>query len=492
MQKPIIIIGAGIGGLSAAIRLAAAGRRVIIYEQNETVGGKMNQVCAGGFRWDTGPSVITMRPVLEDLFAAAGRRLTDYLTLLRVEPLTRYFYPDGVVLDATRDLARMAEQIAALDERDVEGYLAYLAYVARLHRLTGPTFIYDEPPTWRSLLKVPPTQALQIDGLRKMDTAIRSFVRSPYLRQLLGRFATYVGASPYLAPATLNVIGHVELTGGVWYPQGGIYTIAQALARLAGELGVELHTGCPIQKIALDGQQVQGVVLPDGALQVAEAVIANVDVSTVYQNLLPPGTISLARYRQLTEFDPSCSGFILLLGLNRSHPNLAHHNIFFSGDYPGEFADIFERGVPPAEPTIYVAITAKTDPDHAPPGDENWFVLVNAPPLGPAFDWTTQAAAYRDLVLARLAHFGLNLRNAIQVEHRLTPLDLARQTGAWRGALYGLSSNSPWTAFRRPANRARDVRGLYFAGGTTHPGGGVPMVMLSGQVTAGMVLKDSG
>lgn len=492
MASPVIVVGAGIGGLSAAIRLAAAGQPVVIFEQNSAVGGKMGEVRAKGFRWDTGPSVITMRHVFEDLFAAAGRRLKDYLTLVPVEPLTRYFYPDGVVLDASRDLSKMAAQIAALDERDVEGYLAYLAYAARIHRITGPVFIYDRPPTWRSFTRVPLGDALRIDPWRKMDRAIRSFVRSPHLRQLLGRFATYVGASPYQAPATLNVIAHVELTGGVWYPQGGVYTIANCLAELATELGVEIHTNCPVQKIETTGHAVDGVRLGDGSLVRAQAVIANVDVNTVYQKLLPASDTTAKKVEKLNRLEPSCSGFLLLLGLDKQHLELAHHNIFFSGDYRREFADIFQRGMPPEEPTIYVAITSKTDAAHAPPGGENWFVLVNAPPLGPEFDWTTQATIYRGLVLDKLAQFGFEVRPHIQVERMLTPADLARSTGAWRGALYGVSSNSPWTAFRRPHNRAGDVRGLYFVGGTTHPGGGVPMVTLSGKVAAAMVLEDFG
>jgi phytoene desaturase len=181
---------------------------------------------------------------------------------------------------------------------------------------------------------------------------------------------------------------------------------------------------------------------------------------------------------------------VLLLGVKGQHPQLAHHNIFFSRDYRREFEDIFQRGIPPTDPTVYVAITSKSDPDHAPPGGENWFVLVNTPPLGPRFDWTAQTAAYRDLVLAKLAEFGFDVRPKIEVEQILTPLDLQRFTGAWRGALYGASPNSPFTAFRRPHNRCPDVRGLYFVGGTTHPGGGVPMVMLSGKVVTGMIAKD--
>jgi len=489
MAKPVVVIGAGIGGLSAAIRLAAAGQKVVVFEQNPAVGGKMGQIYEAGYRWDTGPSVITMRPVFEELFAIAGRNLDDYLTLLPVEPLTRYFYPDGTVLDASRDLSDMARQIAALDERDVEGYLAYLAYAARLHRITGPTFIYNRPPTWRSFFDVPLRDALKVDAWRSMDSAIGSFVRSPHLRQLLGRFATYVGASPYQAPATLNVIAHVELTGGVWYPQGGVYSIARALAQLATELGVEIRTGCPVQQIITGPAGVQGVALTSGATQPAAAVVANVDVATVYQKLLPANSNTNRRLARLRRVEPSCSGFILLLGVDKQHPQLAHHNIFFSGDYPREFTDIFQRGIAPEEPTIYAAITAKTDPAHAPNGAENWFVLVNAPPLGPQFDWSTQAENYREQVLARLARFGLDVREHIRVEKMLTPVDLERLTGARRGALYGASSNSMWAAFRRPHNRAPNVAGLYFAGGTTHPGGGVPMVTLSGKVAAQMVLE---
>ncbi len=492
MAEPIVVIGAGIGGLSTAIRLATAGHSVKIFEQNPKVGGKMNEVQDCGFRWDTGPSVITMRPVFEDLFATAGRCLDDYITLQPVDPLTRYFYPDGTIFDASRDLSEMTQQIAALDERDVEGYFSFLAYAARLHRITGPAFIYDQPPTWRSFTKVPPTDALKVDPWRTMDAAIRSHVHSPHLRQLLGRFATYVGASPYQAPATLNVIAHVELAGGVWYPKGGIYAIAQGLAKLAEELGVEIHTNCPAQQIMTEAGKVTGVLLADDTVQPAKTVIANVDVASVYHHLLSNDPSLKRRQAKLDAAEPSSSGFILMLGVNKEHPELAHHNIFFSSDYQNEFKDIFQRDIPPAEPTIYVAITSKTDVDHAPPGSENWFVLVNVPPIGPNFDWDLQANAYRDLILAQMAEFGFDVRQHIEVEHQLTPLDLARLTGAQRGALYGASSNSPWAAFRRPHNRAKDVNGLYFVGGTTHPGGGVPMVTLSGRVVAELVAEDLG
>lgn len=493
-QNPVVVIGGGIGGLAAAIRLAAAGRAVTILEQAPTVGGKMSQITADGYRWDTGPSVITMRHVFESLFASAGRRLDDYLDLQPLEPLTRYFYEDGSILDASRDWSNMAATIAAWEPRDVAGYLRFLAYAAELHRITGPVFIYDRPPTPASFLRVPPWDMLKVDAWSTLDQAIRRHVRDPRLRQMLGRFATYVGASPYRAPATLGVIAHVELTGGVWYPRGGIYRIAEALARLASELGVEIRTGTRVTQIDVASARVRGVKVTDAFAHpspeefiAADTVIANVDVTTVYDKLLPPTAVRPALRNRLHSHESSCSGFILLLGVRRSHPNLAHHNIFFAQDYRREFEDIFTRGIPPTDPTIYVAISSKTDPDHAPPGCENWFILVNAPALGPAYDWSTQAQAYRDHVLATLARKGLDVRSSIDSERILTPHDIATRTGAHRGALYGISSNNPLNAFRRPHNRAVDIAGLYFAGGTTHPGGGVPMVTLSGMLVADLI-----
>jgi phytoene desaturase len=499
----VAVVGAGIGGLSAAIRLAAAGLRVAMYEKNPTPGGKMGQIERDGFRWDTGPSVITMRHVFEELFAVAGRSLGDYLTLLPVEPLTRYFYGDGTVLDASSDLTVMLPQIEQLEPRDVEGYLAYLAYAARIHRITGPVFIYDRPPRPSSFAQVPVREWPAADPLRTMSQAIDHFVRSPYLRQLLGRFATYVGGSPYSAPATLNVIAHVELSGGVWYPQGGIFAIAEAMTRLATELGVAIHADCAVEQIQIEDGRATGLLLADGRRVTARAVVANVDVATTYSRLLPPLPAVTKRLRHLQAQEPSCSGFVLLLGVAAAGgsrvaggpelaigPDLAHHNIFFSADYRREFREIFEQGVPPSDPTVYVAITSKTDADHAPPGAENWFVLVNAPALDDGFDWATNAGAYRDVVLRTLASFGLDLSGRILTESMLTPVDLAAMSGAWRGALYGASANSKWTAFRRPHNRSADFAGLYFAGGTTHPGGGVPMVTLSGGVAAGLLLED--
>ncbi len=516
MQTPdIIVIGAGIGGLSAAIRLAAAGKRVLVLERDDRVGGKMSEVTHTGFRFDTGPSVITMRPVFEELFSSVGRRLEDYLTLLPVEPLTRYFYPDGTCLDISRALAGTLAQIAALNSRDVEGYLSFLARAAYLNRITSPVFTYGPPPAPASFLKVHPLDALRVgvDALQNMDALIRQHVHHPHLRQLLRRFATYVGSNPYQATGTLAVIAHVELNEGVWYPQGGIYAIARSYERLARELGVDIRTGAGVERVRVarshkkNRWRVIGVALQNGETLDTGHVIANLDVSTVYEKLLcvPRGIRSSApesdhtsgpksaftrRAAQLDRMETSCSGFVMLLGVEAQHPQLAHHNILFSADYKREFDQIFRDGQPPDDPTIYIAITSKTDPDHAPPGCENWFVLVNVPAADERYDWDSRRDEYTQLVLNCLAQHGLDIRPYIKVMHIFTPHDLERMNGARRGSLYGVSFNDRLAPFKRPGNRAPDVAGLYFAGGTTHPGGGVPMVTLSGKAVASMILEQ--
>lgn len=489
MSEHIVIVGAGPGGLSAAIHLASSGRRVTVLEKNETVGGKMNAVCEMGYRWDTGPTVITLPHILADLFASANRRVQDYLTLVPIDPLTRYVYPDGATLDINSSLAQTVSNIEALDAQDVAGYLRFLAYAARMYRITAPVILYGDPPSLQRVLSLPVKDMISVDLMLSMVGAIRARVRSTYLRNIFSRFATYLGASPYTARAYLNVIAHVELTAGLWYPIGGTVQIARAYRRLAEELGAEIHTGARVTQILVEDGAARGVTTADGRIVHADAVIADVDATTVYHELIPE-LRNTSRLKRWTTRPFSCSGFVMLLGIDQQHPQLMHHNIFFSPNYAAEFDAIFKRGVPPQEPTIYIAITAKTDPGHAPPGSENWFVMCNVPPVGPGWNWERDTGRYRALVLERLAGVGLDVRGHIQVERMITPLDIERLTGAWRGALYGHSFNPPFSSFQRPHNRCPDVRRLYFAGGTTHPGGGVPLVTLSGKTAARMAIQD--
>ena len=287
-------------------------------------------------------------------------------------------------------------------------------------------------------------------------------------------------------PGPLAAAGYKLIDPGRYQPLNNDFSSQIAAFK---DAGVEIVTGARVEQIIVEGGRAAGVRVA-GETIAADAVIADIDVATVYERLLPAGSFPERRLRRLTRAEPSCSGFILMLGVQGEEARLAHHNILFSNDYAAEFSDIFSRGVPPDDTTIYIAITSKTDADHAPPGCENWFVLVNAPALGEHFDWATQAADYRERVLAALGRFGFDLRGRFLSERMLTPVDLERMSGARRGALYGLSSNDRFNALRRPHNRAPDIRRLYFAGGTTHPGGGVPMVTLSGKVAARLALED--
>ncbi len=491
----IAVIGAGMGGMAAAIRLAAAGHQVEIFEKNERVGGKLNLLEEGGFRWDTGPSLITMPFVYHDLFAAAGKRLEDYVELVPIEPICRYFYPDAkrTIFDASDSVAKMTAEIEQLEPRDVEAYFRFMAYSRRLYHLTAEVFLFRGLNAARDLLRMNPRAMFKIDPFRTVHQAVAASFKDPRLVQLFDRYATYNGSSPYLAPATLNIIPYVELGMGGWYVHGGLYALARAYQKLAQELGVIIHTGLEwaVEQIVMNGKRVRAVRLKSGLEVEANIVVANTDAAYTYSQLLP----DKVRQPRLNQLEPSCSGFILFLGLDRQYSKLAHHNILFSRDYKKEFADIFERKTPPQDPTIYICWTGKTDPQHAPPGKSNLFVLVNAPYLSENFDWEVPGAIqnYRDLIVRRMEEAGLKgLHNSIEVERIMTPLDLSRLYNAERGAIYGLSSNNRFSAFLRPPNRARGVRGLYFVGGSTHPGGGVPLVTLSARIVADLIKQDAG
>lgn len=489
-SSQVIVVGAGLGGLATAIRLAAAGRRVLILEQNERVGGKLNLLQEAGYTFDTGPSLLTMPWVIEELFAAAGRRMADYLTLEQIEPTCRYHWLDGTTFNAWQRLPQLIQEVERLSPADVPGLFRFLAHTARIYDAVADTFLLKPFGGLHEL--VTPRLArdgLRIDALRSVDAAVRSFFRSPYLRQVFNRYATYNGSSPYRSPATFNVIAYIEFAEGGWYVRGGMYSLARALQQLAADLGVELRTSTPVARIAYQEGRVSGVHLASGERLPAAQVVVNADPSYAYRTLLPGQERTAAR---LARQETSCSGFVLFLGVNRVYAQLAHHNIFFSSDYPREFAAIFEKGVPAADPTIYVAATALTDPEHAPPGHMNLFVLVNAPTLGPRVHWEREAAAYRNLIVARLELMGLSdLGRHIVYERIWTPADIAARYNATGGAIYGWASNSPFAAFLRPPLRARGIDGLYFVGGGTHPGGGIPLVLLSGRAVAEYLAADT-
>lgn len=517
--KHCSIIGAGIGGLSAAIHLATLGYRVDLLERQPQVGGKLNYIYKDGFHFDTGPSLLTMPYVLRELFQAAGRRVEDYLDLIPLDITCRYFYRDGLILNAWRDHDRLAAEFARLNEHDGEALGRFIQYSRSIFQGAADPFLYHSLGGPMAALQAFLRYVLRgQDGQRELDAAldggmlerlramlaalspqtldqsVRSFFEDEHLRQLFDRYATYNGSSPYQVSAVYSIIPYVELADGGWYPRGGIYELARALERLARELGVNIQTGCDVQRILVERGAARGVVLADGHVLRSDLVVANSDVVTTHRTLLSPAVRDERMVQQLEQLEPSCSGFVLMLGTDKEYPQLAHHNIFFSDDYPAEFEDLFVRRVPLNDPTIYICATTRTDPSQAPAGHENLFVLVNAPYLTEASDWHNTAPAYRERILDLLAGYQQidlgDLREHIVCEAMLTPEDFRERYGANAGSIYGLSSNARMAPFVRPGNRSKTIRGLYFVGGSTHPGGGVPLVMLSGRIVAGLVHED--
>ena len=490
-NKSVIIIGAGLGGLAAAIRLASNGVRVTVLEKNRTPGGKVNIHRAAGYSFDTGASLLTMRHVLSDLFESAGRSLDDYLKLIPLDPICRYRWPDGVSFDASCDLEKTEREIERISSRaDAEGFRRFLIDARRKYEVAERTFLAHSLNDFPKLLRPRYARDLAaISSLRTLDAHVRRYFSSPHLRQLFNRFATYNGSSPYRVPATFALIPYVEFGLGAWYVRGGMYELPSALASLAQEMGVVMRMETEVDKILIEQGRACGVQLAGGEVLKCDAVVANSDAVDTYRRLIEKKERRIYTNRRIEKLEPSCSGFVLLLGSKQRYPQLAHHNIFFSSDYPAEFHSIFAELRPAADPTIYVCASSRTDESQAPTGHENLFVLVNAPATSLQTDWMVEAKGYRDLIVNRLEENGLHgLSDAIDYEHIITPADFEEMYNANRGSIYGISSNKRRNAFLRPPNKARDIEGLYFAGGATHPGGGIPLVLLSGKMVAELLL----
>ena len=485
MKRRVAVIGAGVGGLTCAALLAKAGLAVTVFEKNERVGGKLNWLEADGFSWDTGPSLLTMPYVFERLWERLGRRLEDDLELVLLPVTCRYRWTDGTVID---------EDGAFWERPDVA---RFLRYARGLYELSADAFLHhplDEwwrQLRWRNLSKL--RHLPKIASFRTMDAVVRRFFKhDPHLVQLFDRFATYNGSSPYSTPAAFNIISYVEAKFGGWYVKGGLYGIARALEKICLDLGVQILTGCEVQALGgIAGFHLQTVAERTGPF---DTVVCNQDVLTAYPRLLSEHPqAGQFRKTHLDRLTPSSSAFVLYLGVAKTYPELSHHNIFFSGDYPREFQQLFAERQPLDEPTIYVAVHSKNDPTRAPAGCENWFVLVNAPALtaSKGVEWPTVAQEYGDRIIARLeSRFGFTgLGDAIRVRRHFTPADFETRYLANAGSLYGFASHGVRAAFQRPKLQPAGLKDFYFVGGSTHPGGGLPLVCLSGQTVADKILR---
>ena len=482
----VIVIGGGVGGLSAAIGLAARGARVTLLEQNARLGGKLNVWEAGGFKFDTGPHVLTMLWALEEVFEAAGRTLSDVLTLIRLDTVCRYHFEGGETLDAPGDPERAAQAIARFAPGEEGGFRRFLDYARRVSDATTDPFLRQDfgaqvrgvptPAQWRQL-----KEFLALKPWRTLRDVIREHFRDPRLRQVFELYALYSGSHPARASGIFATVADVQWRQGTFYVQGGLYRLAEALREAAVSVGVTFQTDTRVTEVLVKGGRARGVVTAAGERLFADAVVCNADCLQALTTLVPPESRRAWTESRVTRIESSTSAFLLLLGVRGTYPQLAHHNSFLAADGEAEFTSIFDRARPAEDPTIGVACQSVTDPSKAPPGHSNLFVMTNPPALGDRFDWQREAPRYRDLVLTKLEHMGLSdLRERIVVEQNWTPLDLQSRYGAYRGAIYGLSSNGWRQGFLRPPQASPDVKGLYYVGGSTHPGGGVPLCALSG------------
>ncbi|TVQ12767.1 MAG: phytoene desaturase [Balneolaceae bacterium] len=491
-MKKILVIGAGIGGLSAAALLAAKGHSVTVIERNARAGGKMNEFRRDGFRFDTGPSLMTMPFVLEDLFGTCGKKLSDYVNLIPLDQICRYHYADGTIFNCYADREKTLQEIRRIAPEDSDAYIDFLGYCEKIYERTTGSFLENPLYSFSDFRNLNFADLLKIDALTTVSKRVDRVFRSDYMRMFFKRFTTYNGSSPFLAPATLNVIPHVELTLGGYYLNGGLYSLAEALERLGSELGVEFRYNESVRQITGKDRTVQGVITGTGEEITCDAVFSNSDAAETYSHLLTGNMADRRMRRKVEKAEPSCSGFVLLLGSDRKFDSLGHHTIFYSGDYKKEFDDLFVHMRPSEDPTIYVANTSHTEPGHAPAGMSNLFVLVNAPYLTADSDWESQKDGYALLIIKQLEQRGLTgLGDSLRVQSIITPADFYENYRSNRGSIYGTSSNDRLSAFRRPANKARSIRGLYLTGGSTHPGGGIPLTVLSARHAVTLFQRDN-
>jgi diapolycopene oxygenase len=491
-MKNIAIIGGGLAGLSAAIRLRADGHHVTIFEKNENIGGKLNLRKGEGYTFDTGPSILTMPWVLEKLFASAGRKLEDYMQIVRIEPQWRTFFEDGTQIDLSSDIPTLITELQKVSPEDAASLFDYLSYCAKQYELCLKSFYSHSLSGLSDLRRLHTLKDLMsMDPLKTMNQATKRYFKDPHLQQLFDFLIMYVGSSPYHAPAVLSQLGHVQLGLGIYYVKGGMYNIARGMQKLLNELQVEIRTQAEVAEIESNDGRATGLKLKSGEKFKADIIVSNLEVIPAHQTLLQHLPASKIEEKRLEAFVPTVSGLVLLLGVNRKYDHLAHHNFFFSQDPAKEFSDVFDSSIPTQDPTIYVGISSKSDPSHAPADGENLFVLTHVPPLKEGQSWEEHREHYRALVLNKLERMGVeNLRQHIVYEHQFIPDDLRALYGANGGSIYGIAADKKKNGGFKIPSRSNLLSNLYFVGGSTHPGGGVPMVTLSGQLTADLIQQD--
>lgn len=498
-KKEVTVIGGGLAGLSSACVLAARGHQVTLLEKNEWVGGKAAEHRTEGFRFDMGPTILTLPSVLKRIFEEADRKVEDYMELVPLDPQWRCFFEDGSVLDLVSDIEKMKENLRSFaGESAAKGYGEFLEMSEQLHDVSDRFFFWKSvggiADTFKSKgmfdLKVL-KDVMSLRMGKSVASVVRSHVPDERAAQMIDHFTQYVGSSPEASPAVLCGIAHMQTEEGVWYPMGGTRAVPVALAKLADELGVDIRTNSDVDSIETVGSAVVGVKLTSGETIPCDAVVSNCDSVRTHRELLREHTKETSLTRK-KEIEPACSGVVLYLGLKEKYDHVLHHNFVFSRDPHEEFEWIYNRGMPAPDPTCYVCAPASTEPGVAPEGGEALYILVHTPYLRPNHDWSEMLPEYRDVIIEKLERTAgmTDLRDRIVTEDSLTPEGIHKRYRVLNGAIYGLASHGRYLGAFKPANRSKDINGLYLAGGAAHPGPGMPMVMMSGWIAADSLDQD--
>lgn len=490
-KKSVIVIGGGLGGLSAAISLAQKGYRVSLFEKNQHFGGKLNRLEKEGFGFDLGPSILTMPHIFEKLFTDSGRKMADYISIQRLNHEWRSFFPDGTKIDLYGDLEEMARKNPVLSDKDITEYRDFLDYAKKLYEVSEQGYLKQGLDNTKEIFKEHGMlSALKdFDYFSSMQEAISKRVSHPHLRDMLGYFIKYVGSSPYDAPAVLNMMIYMQHAQGVWYVPGGMHKIAEGLVQLAKELDVKLHLGMEATRLLKNEERrITGVQFADGSIEHADYYISNMEVIPAYENLLEEEAAYTKKLEE--QFEPASSGLVLHLGVDKEYPQLSHHNFFFSADPKKHYDTVFHHHELPEDPTIYLVNVNKTDPSQTKSGHENIKILPHIPYIQDQPFIQEDYLHLRERVLIKLEKMGLrDLRKHIVTEDMWTPDDIQRTYYSHRGAIYGTVSNRKKNhGFKNPKHSER-YDNLYFVGGTVNPGGGMPMVTLSGQQVSDKIVK---
>ena len=491
MKKKICIIGAGLGGLSAAIRLANKGFEVDLYEQNSTPGGKAGEIKERGYRFDTGPSLLTMPNVIKELFNECNENIDDYLTIQKLDLICRYFYSGKSTINAYSDLNKFGKEVDEKTQDNSDTLNKYLNYCKTIYDLAGDLFLTKDPSSVSTYLNSKALKTLlnikKIDPFRTMNEANSSFFKDERLIQLFNRYGTYSGSNPYLAPATLNIISHVEYNQGSFIPVGGIYSITKALWKLAEKKGVNIFLNQKVDAIILENQEATGIRIGDNVKKY-DKIISNVDVNFTFKYLIK--NFDNRESKRYSKKRPSFSGLVFYWGIKKEFKELETHNILFSSDYRNEFEYLFINKTVPDDPTIYIYVSSKLNKNDAPAGKENWFVMVNAPYIHNQ-NWDAEVKVGRYNIIKKINKFlNTDIEKLIEFEKIMSPVDIQNKTGSYLGSIYGIASNDKFAAFMRQSNKSKTIKNLYFCGGSTHPGGGIPLVILSGKIVSDIIESE--